>query len=616
MEHLQEQTVLDFLGGALDEAAASAAHEHVDSCQQCRELVAFVGRVDHSGATDDTIASPTRLESPRSRRPTRLPVERIDEYQLGELLGRGGMGAVYLAQDTLLDRPVAIKLISLAVAPEQRRRLLVEARAAARIKHPNVVTVYRVGETDGQPYVVYELIPGKTLQELARPTPWPKVVELAVGVARGLAAAHEVGVLHRDIKPGNIMLSETGEVVLLDFGLAKIAEEEPAAGPAPARAGDGVTAAGVRMGTPRYMSPEAWRGEAASPQSDIYSLGVVLFELSAGRGPFGDASGDELAHRAMTDQPASLRQAAPWVPPALADIVDRCLRRDPGERFGSATALRAELESLQTRRALEAVDRLRARGAPPTDNPYRGPAAFRAADQAFFFGRRAELAQLVDRLQKSPFVLVAGDAGVGKTSLCRAGLLPLVTEGALGGPRHWAAEAIEPGRRPLAALAAALGPHLAGTDVEALARTRPDELVERLRRGHGPCSAHLLLVDGLEQLVTEADPEEARITSAILGLIARPSPTLRLVATVRTDHITRVAALPGLDAVIGPAAYILLPPRSEEAVREIITGPAALAGGGLAPRLVDTLVAKVTSGELGLAELQARLAAEWTQATS
>ncbi|HEY8141688.1 MAG TPA: protein kinase, partial [Kofleriaceae bacterium] len=301
MEHLLEQTVLDFVAGQLDEQAATAAHEHVDRCARCRELVAMVAQLEPPAADEDPDRDPvsptaatalTRAGSPRGqRRAGELPVERVDEYQVTGLLGRGGMGAVYLAHDTLLDREVAIKFISLEVAPPHRRRLLVEARAAARIKHPNVVTVYRVGEQGGQPYIVYERVRGKTLQELARPTPWPKMVELAVGISRGLTAAHEVGVLHRDIKPGNLMLSEAGEVVLLDFGLAKIAGEEPSALPATGTPavpdGSRVTATGIRMGTPRYMSPEAWRGEPATAQSDIYSLGVVLYELAAGRAPFG-----------------------------------------------------------------------------------------------------------------------------------------------------------------------------------------------------------------------------------------------------------------------------------------------------------------------------------------
>jgi serine/threonine protein kinase len=638
MQHLLEQTVLDLVAGQLDERAAIAAHEHIDRCTRCLELVAVAARLEppaddrgEEDAVSPTAATAlTRAGSPRGqRRAGELPVDRVDEYQLTGLLGRGGMGAVYLAHDTLLDREVAIKLISLEVAPEHRRRLLVEARAAARIKHPNVVTVYRVGELDGQPYIAYERVRGKTLAELARPTPWPKVVELAVGIARGLAAAHEVGVLHRDIKPGNLMLSEAGEVVLLDFGLAKIAGEEaaaplaaaaapPASPPPPAPAapdGSRVTATGMRMGTPRYMSPEAWRGEPATAQSDIYSLGVVLYELAAGRAPFGAAASDELARRVLGDDPPPLAGAAPWVPPALAAMVDRCIRRDPGERFASAVVLRGELEAVQTRRALEAVDRLRARGEPPAGNPYRGTAPFGPGDQALFFGRRAELEALIDRVQRTPFVLVAGDPGVGKTSLCAAGLLPLVGEGALGGPRHWACESVVCGERPLAALAAVLARHLGvpPNAVEELARDRPDELAERLRRGHGLCSGHLLFVDQLEALVTRCDPDEARRTARLLGLLAEPSATVRLVAAVHADALTRIAALPGLDAAVGPAVYLLVPPRGD-ALREIVTGPAELAGRAIDPPLVDRLVDRAQRGELSLAGLQEQLADHWQRA--
>ena len=629
MQHLLEQTVLDLVAGQLDEGAATAAHEHIDRCARCLELVAVAARLEPAaaGQVDDDAVSPTaataltRAGGPRGqqRRTADLPVDRVDEYRLTELLGRGGMGAVYLAQDTLLDREVAIKFISLEVAPQHRRRLLVEARAAARIKHPNVVTVYRVGELEGQPYIVYERVRGRTLQELARPTPWPKVVELAVGIARGLAAAHEVGVLHRDIKPGNLMLSEAGEVVLLDFGLAKIAGEElapPAASGAPsAPDGSRVTATGLRMGTPRYMSPEAWRGEPATAQSDIYSLGVVLYELAAARPPFGSASADELARRVLGEDPPPLAEAAPWVPATFAVVVDRCIRRDPAARFPSATALRGELEAVQTRRALEAVDRLRARGERPAGNPYRGAAPYGPGDQALFFGRRAELEALVDRVQRTPFVLVTGDAGVGKTSVCAAGLLPLVREGALGGPRHWACESVTCDGRPLAALAAALAGHLGDPPpaVEALARERPEEAVERLRRGHGLCSGHLLFVDQLEALVEGCDPGEARAAARVLGMLAEPSPTVRLVAAVRADALTRIAALPGLDAAVGPAVYVLLPPRGD-ALHEIVTGPARLAGGAIEPPLVDALVRRAASGELTLAGLQEELAGHWRRA--
>ena len=635
MEHLEEQTVLDFVSGRLGEPRARVAHEHVDRCDLCRELVALIARDLDSGDTAAGVspvgptAVVTELEGPRARRRTAgPPAEQVDEYRIIRLLGRGGMGAVYLARDELLDREVAIKFISLEVAPQHRQRLVVEARAAARIRHPNVVTVYRVGELAGQPYVVYELVTGKTLDALARPAPWLKVLELAVGISRGLAAAHRVGVLHRDIKPSNVMLSDAGEVVLLDFGLAKIAGQEaptsarsaaavglgPARGPVGGAFGS-MTATGLRMGTPRYMSPEAWRGEAATPPSDLYSLGVMLYEMCAGRPPHEAGSSEELGRLVTAADPAPLERVAPWVPAGLAAIIDRCLEREPARRFPSAEALQDELEALQMRRAVAAVDGRRARRMPGGGAPYRGEQPFTAEDEAIFFGRRAELGALLERLQRSPFVLLLGDAGVGKSSLCRAGLLPLVAEGALGGPRRWAALTVTPGGRPLAALAAALADHLAASpaQVEELARAAPDELVARFRRGHGPCSAHLVLLDPLDDLVTRADPAEAAVVGRLLGLLARPSPTVRLIATLRTEHLARAAVIPGLAEVIGPAPYILVEPRSEEAVREIILGPARVGGVSFEPPVVEVLVRAATSGGLDLAALERTLAALWRE---
>ena len=243
--------------------------------------------------------------------------ERVDEYQLLALVGRGGMGTVYLARDTLLDRDVALKLIPRASSELARQRFLIEARAVARIRHPNVVVVHRVGMANEQPYIVYDLVRGRTFGELPRPAPWPKVLELAVGATRGLAAAHACSVLHRDIKPANMMLDEQGDVVLVDFGLAKLAldgEPDGELHDAPLELPDletSITNTGIAMGTPRYMAPEAWRGEPATAQTDIYSLGVVLFELLTGDTPFGGYAGDTLPGAVVElDPPAISWRAA------------------------------------------------------------------------------------------------------------------------------------------------------------------------------------------------------------------------------------------------------------------------------------------------------------------
>jgi len=195
--------------------------------------------------------------------------------------------------------------------------------------------------------------------------------------------------------------------------------------------------------------------------------------------------------------------------------------------------------------------------------------------------------------------------------------LPLVREGALGGPRHWACEAVACGDRPLAAICAALARHVAESApvIEEMARAQPEELASRLRRGHGLCSGHLLFVDQLEDLVTRCASDEARAAARLLGVFAQPSATVRLLAAVRTDALTRVAALPGLDTCIGPAVYVLLPPRAE-ALREIVAGPAHLSGRALEPRLVDALVTRASSGQLSLSELQEELAGRWQAATT
>jgi formylglycine-generating enzyme required for sulfatase activity len=328
------------------------------------------------------------------------PPERFDEYRLVEELGRGSMGQVWLAHDSVLDRLVAVKFISeLPASDAARERFLTEARAAARVQHPNIIAIYRVGEIGPRPYLISEYVRGETLDRIARPVRWPGLLDIALGLARGLAAAHRRGVLHRDLKPGNAILSETGEVKLLDFGLAKLVRlaaadddsadaDEPDPPPAtddrtappalpdlelrappddvrvaetvkvldtgsrpPAPAGDGLalpglTSTGALMGTPAYMPPEAWRGEPATRRSDVYSLGALLYDLAAGVPPHRGESQAAVRSSALDADPPPLATAVPGVDPRFAAIVDGCLRRQPDQRFASGEAVREALEVL------------------------------------------------------------------------------------------------------------------------------------------------------------------------------------------------------------------------------------------------------------------------------
>lgn len=277
------------------------------------------------------------------------PDERFDDFVVLRPLGRGGMGRVFLGHDQALDRPVALKFVSSdQPSASERERFLLEARAIARLAHPNVVAVFRVGETAGRPYLAYELVKGRTFHELAAPLAWQVVLTLATGLARGLEAVHRAGLVHRDIKPANVILSDAGEVKLLDFGLAKgLDDVAPASRMTDLRAVD-LTHTGTLVGTPAYLAPEQWQRGAASPRSDVFAVGLVLHELLVGRSLRAQMTVREIARATVEEDAAPVRRQRPEIPETFAAIVDRCLRRSPEERYASAAELRAELEALHS----------------------------------------------------------------------------------------------------------------------------------------------------------------------------------------------------------------------------------------------------------------------------
>jgi len=507
----------------------------------------------------------------------------FDDYVIGRELGQGVTGKVYLAEDALLARPVAIKVIANLDAGA-RQRFLFEARAVAKIHHPNVVGVYRGGTVGSRPYLASELVRGSPLAKLAKPMAAAVALDIAIGLARGLAAAHRHNVVHCDLKPSNVMIDSDGIAKIIDFGLARVAVEGSNPGHAP-------------VGTPDYMAPEVWRGETPSPRADVYSLGAVLFELLAGAPPFADVAPAALRERVTTGDAPDLRERAPGVDLGLAEVVARCLSRDRQARFADGDALREALERLHASRR----HTVRA-----GENPYRGLQPFEASHRGLFFGRRSEVDTVVARLRAESILLVTGDSGVGKSSLCRAGVVPAVLDGELG--EAWQALTIVPGRHPLGALAAAIG----APDLVVRLRETPALLARELRR-HAGDRKLLVFIDQFEELISQGDPAEVAALDAGFEALIDGVPGLRVLATVRADFLARISdLLPVIGRDLSRLLYFLrpLPP---ERMRDVILGPAAAVGARFeSDAIVEELIqATAQAGSGGLPLLSFALADLW-----
>ncbi|HEY7475107.1 MAG TPA: serine/threonine-protein kinase [Vicinamibacterales bacterium] len=352
--------VNDLFHRALEKAPERRAAFLDESCggdEALRQEVASL--LDAHGRAADFIEAPaqtlTAMEDSHTAADAALVGRQIGQYRIERVLGEGGMGVVYLAEDVRLGRTVALK----ALAPRytgdaaRRERLRREARAAASLTHPGIATVYALEELDGQIFIAGEYVPGETLrEELARgPLTAIRTLETALGVARALSAAHDRGIVHRDLKPENIVRTGSGDVKILDFGLARFRDPPPSLAH--------LTDAGMILGTPAYMSPEQIRGTAVDGRSDLFSLGIVLYELVAGVHPFAGSDPASTIARILEAEPARLGDLAPstrWNPAvlgALEDVVTTCLRKLPDQRFRSAHDLIDALE--HTRAAMTAT---------------------------------------------------------------------------------------------------------------------------------------------------------------------------------------------------------------------------------------------------------------------
>jgi non-specific serine/threonine protein kinase len=278
--------------------------------------------------------------------------ETLLHYRIIQPLGSGGMGDVYIAEDTKLGRRVALKVLPRGQDedPERRQRFEREARAVAALNHPNIVTIHAVEQADGVTFLAMELVDGKPLSEVIPSSGFPvdRLLKIAIPLASAVTAAHERGITHRDLKPANVMIGADGRLKVLDFGLAKLEEvAEPAGSSMTSLKPDSLTGEGRIVGTVAYMSPEQAEGRPVDHRTDIFSLGVVLYEMATGHKPFKGTTTVSTLASILRDTPAPISEVNAAMPRDLSRIVKRMLSKDPEHRYQTAKDVRNDLELLQ-----------------------------------------------------------------------------------------------------------------------------------------------------------------------------------------------------------------------------------------------------------------------------
>jgi len=602
------------------------------------------------------------------------PDELVDHFRVVRLIGRGGMGEVYLARDTRLGRRVALKVVNPTRLGTTGavERFIDEARTTARFNHPHIVTVYAVGEHDGRPYIALEYLEGRSLKQRMRQEmpSYRESLRIGLAIAKALEEAHRNSVLHRDLKPENVLIPLDGRVRVVDFGLAMqipgdIAPRLSSSGAAPsvrlpldeATSSDlsaaeqndtldeipyddqdtevvaqgapqqGSGSAGVRvLGTPHYMAPEQWHGQEISGATDIWALGVILYELVAKCRPCEETSVLALASRVTAPEPLPPIEDHVEVPIEFAELVGSCLAKISEERPSAA-----EVGQVLTRM----VYRLRG---PVTgeESPYRGLLPFGERHAPFFFGRESEIAAFVERLREEPVIPVVGLSGAGKSSFVQAGVIPRLRE---QGP--WIVVHVRPGERPFQALASSLRSieplrrrsaksgsthemrppqegrgRRAPPDEEAtslddrgladLLSASPHLLALKLQEMAEEAKAKVLLfVDQLEEVYTLAHDEKTRqrFMQAICAAADDRHAPVRVVFTLRDDFLCRLEVR--AEAREALSRVVVLRKPSFELLEEVLCRPLEAVGYRYDdPQLVPEMIAAVRGEPACLPMLQ------------
>ncbi|WP_426746072.1 bifunctional serine/threonine-protein kinase/formylglycine-generating enzyme family protein [Myxococcus faecalis] len=507
----------------------------------------------------------------------------VDGFRILKPLGEGAMGQVFLAQDLSLGRRVALKFLKVELLGQQNaERLLEEARTTARFNHPHIITVHGVGKHHGRPYLALEYIDGESLRHrLTHEPPGPnEALRICRAIAEATAEAHRHGIIHADLKPENVLLPRDGRVRVVDFGLARHAGTEQ----------------GAASGTPAYMAPERWHGAPPSPAIDVWSLGIIAFELLEGRRPLTD---EQLASFVFSPWPLEHSPRELALP--VGQLLRACLAIAPAHRPSAQQVAQALAEALGPGHS-RAGDL----------TPFRGLHPFTEGDAEDFFGREPELDAFIERLRHEPLVPLVGPSGIGKSSFLHAGVIPRLRQ-----MDRWSVLVTRPGPNPLGRLAAML---VAGLEDEATAEAtrevlarRPGEGVRLLRRrGEVTQTRVLLAFDAFEEVFTLAAPQERLQFTTCLAAIAAADDRWRVVLVLRDDYLGAYCSQEPLRPHLGAA--FMLARLGPAALHEAISGPLRRVGYSTDDAsLVPRLVAEVQELAAGLPLLQFACMALWEQ---
>ena len=544
------------------------------------------------------------------------PGATIEQFELIREIGRGGVGRVFLARDTKLGRRVALKFLQVN-SPQLKERFLVEAKATAQCHHENIVVVHQVGEARGIPYLALEYLDGEPLAKMlgGRALSPTRAIELITPVLRALGRAHDAGIVHRDLKPENIFVTRRGLIKVLDFGIAKLfdsAEADLTTEAESSRLPSARNRSGF-VGTPAYMAPEQWSAGDIDHRTDLWAVGIILWQMLAGRHPLRPITGDRLkAIAARFDEPMpDIGEAVPAIPDALAKVINACLNKDKDQRPAAAAILLDELHNASPRPVSPAKE---------ISSPYPGMSAFQELDAERFFGRQRDVEALLQRLEQQSMVGVIGPSGVGKSSFVRAGVIPALKRS------HdlWEVLVTRPARDPVGGLAALLESEYddeeslgVSTSQEIRARlyAEPGYLGKALRaRARTRRSNILLFVDQFEELYTQVDDRsEQQVYRACLAAVADdPSSPLRVIISVRSDLFDRLADdRDFIDRL--SAGLSFLPPLDRAAMRDALVEPLQSIGYAFDPPVVDAMLDALEEVPGGLPLLQFTAAQLWDQ---